>query len=1287
MRFVYLVTVLVVFVCQSAFSQTVRISEALKGSVYFSHDGNFMLSTTGQLFDLKSGKTVEDFTKNSDHEYPGAFSKSGNYVIYNRTVYDLVSLEPIMELQMGKTYDLHVSSKLIGSSLIKDLKAVAFSNDDALLLIGDQIVDLVTQQVVTVLKPNTYKAGLEYHLNSVFSGLNSSKEILLDGKEMKIFDNSTGKQLAKIKSKSKEKWGSATLSPSGKLLIAYAFRDKFLFNAENGKLITKFDQDYTFISPDDRYLMRNRDGAVYDIESRTEIGKTMRFGSKRNAIAAQFTSNERIVFQYSDGSSRVFDATHGNELYVDQITNDKTLHFTASDNGKWAASSKWDGSISLFGENPSDPLHTWTSVTGVPYGQVVIDTLNHRLFAYRFDNTLTIWNMLTYEQEQSFELEFPVSQLYVSGNTTLAFESQLVPLYEVKTEQFGTLVEIAPNQFHTSSLPPIFHGGKQLVLLGKQLFDFKNKKMLYDFELDRNGELAKEEIAEYRRKVELARVTHLETLENEPDKLVTIARENKTYFQWNFSNGELTKLHFSPQENEAIQFSSDWREDLRKVDYKTRTYSYPLESFLNSIDKTNEEIYYAISRGDWHQISSNWRYVSVNARFSPIMGEFHRKIVVYDTQTAKKISQFDAGKLSTPLLGYFSHSGDSIYFHDGKMNELVCADIHTGKILKRLTDFPFWVEKATVAPNGKWVLFLSEKQKFCVYDTSLENKLMEGELPNWEANDNDEVEVARDNKHVIIKGREKTGLVNIQDKSIRVLEHQLYGSLNLSEDLKFFFGVKYDEKAEMDMISIYKLSDHSLVAIATQFSNSENYLISTPDKFYKASKNSLKDIHFTEGSKTYNFDQFDLRFNRPDIVLERLGYADKSTIKAYRKAWEKRVRKMGFDPKLFDGIDVKINTPEIKTVKEVPLITQEREQVLSLKATDALFALERLHIYVNGTPIFGTVGKLVKEATKQTNNGFELDIEEIVKFTTGKNVVEVSVTNEQGIESLSERFEINCTAEFYSRPNLFIVSIGVSDFEDSTMNLTYAAKDAMDINQLFAEKKSKYLNIYQFTFTNQSATRENILSVKKELLKSSERDEVLVFVASHGLLDDQLDYYIAMHDMDFDNPAAKGLKYDDLESLTDGIPARNKIMFIDACHSGEVDKEESTLVDVASSTTSGVSSRGFKRVVKKEGIGLKSSFELMKELFADLRRGNGTMVISSASGKEFAFESDAWKNGVFTYSLIEGIRTGKADLNSNKTITISELQNYVITKVGELTQGKQTPTSRTEKFEIDYTIW
>jgi hypothetical protein len=125
---------------------------------------------------------------------------------------------------------------------------------------------------------------------------------------------------------------------------------------------------------------------------------------------------------------------------------------------------------------------------------------------------------------------------------------------------------------------------------------------------------------------------------------------------------------------------------------------------------------------------------------------------------------------------------------------------------------------------------------------------------------------------------------------------------------------------------------------------------------------------------------------------------------------------------------------------------------------------------------------------------------------------------------------------------------------------------------------------------------------------------------------------------------------------------------------------------VASSANTGVKSRGFKNLTNND-LGSNDVFELMRMMFADLRKGSGAMVISSASGVEFAFENDVWKNGVFTYSLLEGLKTGNANLNKDSDVQVSELRDYVIKRVGELTNGKQTPTSRRENLEFDFKVW
>ncbi len=98
------------------------------------------------------------------------------------------------------------------------------------------------------------------------------------------------------------------------------------------------------------------------------------------------------------------------------------------------------------------------------------------------------------------------------------------------------------------------------------------------------------------------------------------------------------------------------------------------------------------------------------------------------------------------------------------------------------------------------------------------------------------------------------------------------------------------------------------------------------------------------------------------------------------------------------------------------------------------------------------------------------------------------------------------------------------------------------------------------------------------------------------------------------------------------------------------------------------------------------SSELLAQLFADLRRGSGAAVISSASGSEFALESAKWNNGVFTYSVLQGLMTGAADIDRDGTIRVSELRDYVVGEVQRLTRGAQTPTSRRENLEFDFPV-
>ena len=540
-------------------------------------------------------------------------------------------------------------------------------------------------------------------------------------------------------------------------------------------------------------------------------------------------------------------------------------------------------------------------------------------------------------------------------------------------------------------------------------------------------------------------------------------------------------------------------------------------------------------------------------------------------------------------------------------------------------------------------------------------------------------------------------------------------------------------------VAVHALPSGKLQATLLALRDRE-WAISLPDGSYAASRGATRSVQFVRGMKIYTFENFDLRFNRPDRVLQALGRASPEAIASTERAWQKRVVRMGFVPSQL-GQDLHLPEVEIPgefvvsevlagsageaagvkkgdllvsvdgksfaTVPELiagfaakrtyqlalrrdgakvelaaeksgdrlgiafrrapvlPPETQERKVSFRLHASDSSVALDRLNLYVNDVPVFGARGQAVK--------GSEAEAQLEAPLLPGRNVIQLSATNEKGAESLRETFEVECKAP-PAESRTVLVAIGVSQYADARMNLTYAAKDAQDLAALLSARGP---SVEVVPLLDAAATREGVLAAREKLMATKPEDEVIVFYAGHGLLDDKLDYFLATPGVDFESPAGKGLPYEALEGLVDGIPALRRLVLVDACHSGEVDKDEAVLT--ASAGASGeVKSRGFN-TVKRRHVGQKSAADLATELFADLRRGSGAMVIASASGTEVAFESAEWKNGVFTYALLEGLKSGK--------VRVSELRDYVTGRVRELTHGQQTPTSRRENLEFDFKVW
>ena len=266
-----------------------------------------------------------------------------------------------------------------------------------------------------------------------------------------------------------------------------------------------------------------------------------------------------------------------------------------------------------------------------------------------------------------------------------------------------------------------------------------------------------------------------------------------------------------------------------------------------------------------------------------------------------------------------------------------------------------------------------------------------------------------------------------------------------------------------------------------------------------------------------------------------------------------------------------------------------------------------------------------------------------------------------------------------NRMRIIRIGIGINQFANPDYNLSWSVKDIRD---LALKLKTKYPNIIIDTLFDNNVTKENVLALKQKLLQLKEDDKVIVSYSGHGVLSKDFDYYLSTYSINFNNPAEKGLAYDDLESLLDNIKPRKKLMLIDACHSGEVDKDEIAKIEASTKelNNNGVSTKSSIKVIPKKNLGMANSFELMQNLFVNVGKGTGATIISAAGGMQYAQERGDLKNGVFTYSLLEAF-------NQNTTLKVSELKKKVGERVIQLTNGLQKPTSRNETNNYDWVVW
>lgn len=204
---------------------------------------------------------------------------------------------------------------------------------------------------------------------------------------------------------------------------------------------------------------------------------------------------------------------------------------------------------------------------------------------------------------------------------------------------------------------------------------------------------------------------------------------------------------------------------------------------------------------------------------------------------------------------------------------------------------------------------------------------------------------------------------------------------------------------------------------------------------------------------------------------------------------------------------------------------------------------------------------------------------------------------------------------------VYLVSVGITDYPGTSMDLNLPAKDAQTITWLY----SKNTNVEYSQLLNEKATRQNIISeMRKTFAKATSEDIVVLFYSGHGYPGG-----FAVYDGQ--------LTYTQIRKAMATSKCKNKMIFADACFSGKI-------------RTNGNSSQSSLQSAKKANV----------------------MLFLSSRSNETSIERKDMQNGFFTTYLQKGLRGG-ADVNRDRIITAKELYDYVHDGVIKISGGKQHP--------------
>ncbi|MBD1544864.1 OmpA family protein [Roseibium aggregatum] len=435
--------------------------------------------------------------------------------------------------------------------------------------------------------------------------------------------------------------------------------------------------------------------------------------------------------------------------------------------------------------------------------------------------------------------------------------------------------------------------------------------------------------------------------------------------------------------------------------------------------------------------------------------------------------------------------------------------------------------------------------------------------------------------------------------------------------------------------------------------NNDQWLAYAPTGEFAASLAGTDNVYWSLGDNYLPFDALKSRYERPHILQERLSrIMDHADVVDPVEPDKPKV-----DPDLF-------NVPYKVTLASAATDTLDADSYtlkLRVEKDTADLPDPEFEYKLNGRVVLKSRGF---DEEPVYDGGEIVGIDRKFDLREGENIIEASLVYKdarvltQHVE-ITRKVQKKKNAPVRSTTQLWYFGVGISDYEIKSQDLEYAHADALSLEKVFkSQEGTLYSKVNTRVLVNDQATERDIRVEMNDFLRqASAEDVIVIFLAGHGVQDNEQKLYLVTYDGDITRPYT-GMQVDKFRDFLASRPINQKAVFLmDICHAG----------------TAGPRRRG--RVTAEDAV-------------RELADGTGTIVVASSTGAQSSLEDASFGggHGAFTAALLEGL-AGKADDDAgdgNGYNSIQELISYTARRVPQITDGQQHPTIPLQENVLDF---